>query len=263
MDQAKTSIFCSYVPGPPYQIITPSHQQWLWAMSSISLIMGNDCRTSLSWWQVFHRKGWVLICNFLWMINDHEKQQVLLSEQHSPWPDWKNLQRSYFLMYLDSFCRWDVRMFSWSLKLHQHRCLKCCYILSLNKTKLQRPGTVRWLSVTQLYEWSFFGILQMFQKVWSAFRNRSKTTQTLRLGGFCTNISVNPLFWLHNPRLLLLSSPEQCCCEGEIHSTVWKMVLIFWKAFDFPESWYWKRKVAMAAFLEIMRSRRPCYFCGF
>ena len=52
-------------------------------MPCISLIMGNNCRISPFWCQVFHRKRSVLICNFLWMISDHQKQQVLLSDQHS------------------------------------------------------------------------------------------------------------------------------------------------------------------------------------
>lgn len=78
------------LPYPSAQI-TPAHTAYwvhlpvgsgLWAVSCFSLITGKNCRICHFWHHVFHRKRSVLIQISLWIANDCQKQQVLLSDHH-------------------------------------------------------------------------------------------------------------------------------------------------------------------------------------
>lgn len=78
------------LPYPSAQITPAPTAYWvylpigsgLWAVYCFSLITGKNCRICHFWHHVFHRKRSVLIQISLWVANDHQKQQVLLSDHH-------------------------------------------------------------------------------------------------------------------------------------------------------------------------------------
>lgn len=139
-----------------------------------------------------------------------------------------------FFMYLDSFCRWDVKMFSWSLNF-----ISTCVWNAVLHPKLKQNWTVNarhsavavchpalWMELL----WHISDILQAFQKVWSAFQNSSKPTQTSCLGAFYKHfcepfilIAQSEVTAVQLPRAVLLWGWDAHCLEdgSDILRSVW------------------------------------------